>query len=95
MQVGNIPVAFVMEADTQRPAAVDGRFLSVPGIQELQLQEADLPCALALANGSEVKKPLLETSRRGYLGAVSASAYSMVSLVRHLGPIMPRGGAAL
>jgi enoyl-[acyl-carrier protein] reductase I len=47
----------------------------------------------SLANGSEVKKPLLETSRRGYLGAVSASAYSMVSLVRHLGPIMRRGGA--
>ncbi|MGE3548081.1 MAG: NADH-specific enoyl-ACP reductase, partial [Kofleriaceae bacterium] len=30
----------------------------------------------SLANGPEVKKPLLETSRRGYLGALSASAYS-------------------
>jgi enoyl-[acyl-carrier protein] reductase I len=49
----------------------------------------------SLANGSEVKKPLLETSRRGYLSAVSASAYSMVSLVRHLGPVMRRGGAFL
>ena len=49
----------------------------------------------SLANGSEVKKPLLETSRRGYLGAVSASAYSMVSLVSHLGPIMGKGGAFL
>jgi enoyl-[acyl-carrier protein] reductase I len=47
----------------------------------------------SLANGSEVKKPLLETSRRGYLSAVSASAYSMVSMVHHLGPVMPRGGA--
>jgi len=47
----------------------------------------------SLANGSEVKKPLLETSRKGYLGAVSASAYSMVSMVRHFGPVMPRGGA--
>src|SRR5256885_2353813 len=47
----------------------------------------------SLANGSEVKKPLLETSRRGYLGAVSASAYSMVSLVQHLGPHVRRGGA--
>src|SRR3954466_1778964 len=47
----------------------------------------------SLANGSEVKKPLLETSRRGYLSAVSASAYSMVSLVQHMGPIMRKGGA--
>src|SRR5512139_1218386 len=49
----------------------------------------------SLANGSEVKKPLLETSRKGYLSAVSASAYSMVSTVAHLGPVMPRGGAFL
>jgi enoyl-[acyl-carrier protein] reductase I len=49
----------------------------------------------SLANGSEVKNPLLETSRRGYLSAVSASAYSMVSMVRHLGPVMRRGGAFL
>jgi enoyl-[acyl-carrier protein] reductase I len=49
----------------------------------------------SLANGPEVKKPLLETSRRGYLGAVSASAYSMVSMVRHLGPIARPGGAFL
>src|SRR5262245_31752586 len=47
----------------------------------------------SLANGPEVKKPLLEVSRKGYLGAVSASAYSMVSMVSHLGPIMRRGGA--
>src|SRR4051812_5368139 len=34
-----------------------------------------------LANGPEVKKPLLETSRSGYLTAVSVSAYSLVSMV--------------
>lgn len=49
----------------------------------------------SLANGPEVKKPLLETSRRGYLGAVSASAYSMVSMVQRFGPLMRRGGAFL
>src|SRR6267142_1634592 len=38
-------------------------------------------------------KPLLETSRRGYLSALSASAYSMVSMVQRLGPVMRRGGA--
>jgi enoyl-[acyl-carrier protein] reductase I len=47
----------------------------------------------ALANGPEVKKPLLETSRNGYLAAVSASAYSMVSMVQRFGPLMREGGA--
>jgi enoyl-[acyl-carrier protein] reductase I len=41
----------------------------------------------SLANGPEVSRDLLATSRKGYLGAVSVSAYSMVSLVRHLGPL--------
>jgi enoyl-[acyl-carrier protein] reductase I len=49
----------------------------------------------SLANGSEVKKPLLETSRAGYLGAVSVSAYSMVSLVSRLGPLVRKGGACV
>jgi enoyl-[acyl-carrier protein] reductase I len=47
----------------------------------------------SLANGPEVKKPLLEVSRNGYLGAVSASAYSMVSMVQRLGPLMREGGS--
>jgi enoyl-[acyl-carrier protein] reductase I len=47
----------------------------------------------SLANGPEVKKPLLETSRNGYLAAVSASAYSLVSMVSHLGPLMRDGGS--
>jgi enoyl-[acyl-carrier protein] reductase I len=47
----------------------------------------------ALANGSEVKKPLLETSRKGYLEAVGVSAYSMVSMVRAFAPLMRPGGS--
>jgi enoyl-[acyl-carrier protein] reductase I len=47
----------------------------------------------SLANGPEVKKPLLETSRKGYLAAVSASAYSLTSMVAAFAPLMPRGGA--
>ncbi|MDB4914433.1 MAG: Enoyl-[acyl-carrier-protein] reductase [Gemmatimonadetes bacterium] len=47
----------------------------------------------ALANGPEVKKPLMETSRNGYLAAISASAYSMVSMVQRFGPLMRDGGA--
>ena len=49
----------------------------------------------SLANGPEVKKPLLETSRRGYLGAVGASSYSFVSLVQRLGPLLRPGGSFL
>lgn len=49
----------------------------------------------SLANGPEVQKPLLETSRKGYLAAISASSYSLVSLVQHFGPIMNKGGAVL
>ena len=47
----------------------------------------------SLANGPEVKKPLLETSRSGYLAAVSASAYSLLAMVARLGPLMRDGGA--
>jgi enoyl-[acyl-carrier protein] reductase I len=46
----------------------------------------------SLANGPEVQKALLDTSRSGYLAANSASAYSFVSMVRHLSPIMVKGG---
>jgi enoyl-[acyl-carrier protein] reductase I len=49
----------------------------------------------SLANGPEVKKPLLETSRPGYLAAVSVSAYSLVGLLQRLGPLMRTGGSAL
>ena len=46
----------------------------------------------SLANGPEVKKPLLETSRAGYLAAVSVSAYSLVGLLARLLPLMRPGG---
>ncbi|KAF3662681.1 Enoyl-[acyl-carrier-protein] reductase [NADH], chloroplastic [Capsicum annuum] len=45
----------------------------------------------SLANGPEVTKPLLETTRRGYLAAISASSYSYVSLLKHFLPIMNPG----
>jgi enoyl-[acyl-carrier protein] reductase I len=49
----------------------------------------------SLANGPDVKKPLLETSRNGYLIAVSVSAYSMVSMVSRLSPLMRPQGSFL
>ncbi len=47
----------------------------------------------ALANAPEVTKNLLDTSRHGYLAALSASSYSFVSLLSHFGPILQNGSA--
>ncbi len=49
----------------------------------------------SLANAPEVKAPLVDTSRQGYLAAVSVSAYSNISLVRHLAPMMRSDGSFL
>lgn len=48
----------------------------------------------SLANAPEIQSPLLETSRKGYLAALSSSSYSFVSLLSHFGPyINPLGSA--
>ncbi len=49
----------------------------------------------SLANGPEVQKPLLETSRKGYLAAISSSAYSFISLVAHFAPYMNKDASFL
>ncbi len=64
----------------------------------LQQDEGDNPLDIvvhSLANGPEVQKPLLETSRSGYLAAVNVSAYSLVAMVRRLAPLMTPGGSFL
>ena len=49
----------------------------------------------SLANGPEVAKLLLDTSRKGYLNALGVSSYSLTSMVARLGPVMSRGGSVL
>jgi enoyl-[acyl-carrier protein] reductase I len=49
----------------------------------------------SLANGPEVTKNLLDTSRKGYLAAMSSSAYSFISLLSHFGPVMNPNGSVL
>lgn len=39
----------------------------------------------------QVTKPLLETSRKGYLAAISASSYSYISLLKYFLPITNPG----
>ena len=72
---------------------------SIQGVADLMLKEfGDKPLDIvvhSLANGPEVKKPLIQTSRAGYLAAISASSYSFVSMVRSFGPLLRPKGAFL
>lgn len=49
----------------------------------------------SVANASEVKQSLLDTSRKGYLHALSTSSYSLISLLKHFGPFMNQGGSCV
>ena len=68
---------------------------TIQGLAERLRADFGEPCldvvVHSLANGPEVNRDLLATSRRGYLGAVGVSAYSMVSMVQRLGPLVRRG----
>jgi enoyl-[acyl-carrier protein] reductase I len=98
------PLDAVYDTPDQVPEEVrsDKRYVQLTGytIQEVadkmrsEFGEASLDIVVhSLANGPEVQNPLIETSREGYLAAVSASAYSMVSMVQRFGPLMREGGA--
>jgi enoyl-[acyl-carrier protein] reductase I len=73
--------------------------VSIDGVVQKLKADFGEPCldivVHSLANGPEVKKPLLETSRRGYLGAIGVSAYSYASMVQRLGPMVRPGGSFL
>ena len=72
---------------------------SVAGVANRLVEDfGDTPVDIvvhSLANAPEVKSPLLDTSRKGYLSAVSVSAYSNVALIRTFAPRMRQGGAFL
>jgi enoyl-[acyl-carrier protein] reductase I len=81
--------------NNKRYAGLDGYTISeVAKAVEADYGKIDI-VVHSLANGPEVTKPLLETSRKGYLAASSASAYSAVSLLQKFGPIMNEGGSFL
>src|SRR4051794_23919887 len=70
--------------------------ISIEGLRKRMVTDFGESCldivVHSLANGPEVKKPLLETSRKGYLAAVGVSAYSYASMVQRFGPLMRPGG---
>ena len=76
---------------------IDRGDFSIAGLAQRLTTDFGSPCldilVHSLANGPEVKKPLLETSRKGYLDAISASSYSALSLIQRLGPLMRPDGS--
>ncbi len=81
--------------ENKRYKAMTGYTISeVAAAVERDFGEIDI-LVHSLANSPEVKKPLLETSRQGYLAALSASSYSFISLLSHFGPFINEGGATL
>lgn len=82
-------------AEDKRYAGLTG--YSIQGVADKMRADFGTPCldivVHSLANGPEVQNPLVETSRHGYLAALSASAYSLVSMVQRFGPLMRRDGA--
>jgi enoyl-[acyl-carrier protein] reductase I len=73
--------------------------VSIGGVAERMRQELGEPCldvvVHSLANGPEVKKPMLEVSRKGYLAAVGVSSYSFTSMVQRFAPLVRPGGSFL
>jgi enoyl-[acyl-carrier protein] reductase I len=72
---------------------------SIQGVADRMAADFGSPCldvlVHSLANGPEVQNALIDTSRSGYLAALSASAYSLVSMVQRFGPLMNEGGAVV
>ena len=88
--------------DVPEDVRTDKRYVELSGytIQEVANQlrtDFGEPCldiiVHSLANGPEVQNDLLDTSRGGYLAALSASAYSMVSLLQRFAPLTRPGGS--
>jgi len=96
----------VYDTETDVPAELheDKRYkglsgFSIQGVADALEADYGSPCLdiviHSLANGPEVSKQLVDTSRAGYLAALSASSYSMVSMVQRLGPLMRPGGSVI
>lgn len=99
-----LDAAFDVPEDVPAEVREDKRYRDVEGYTVQEVADAltrdfGRPCldilVHSLANSPEVQKPLVETSRRGYLAALSASAYSLVSMVQRFGPLMGAGGAVV
>ena len=102
LKVYPLDASFDTKEDVPKEILENKRYQNVEGYTVSEVAEAvskefgpiDI-LVHSLANAPEVKKPLLETSRSGYLAAMSNSSFSFISLVKYFGPVMNQGGAAL
>jgi enoyl-[acyl-carrier protein] reductase I len=95
---------FDTDEDVPEEVAGDRRYAelsgySIQGVADKMEEEFGEHCidvlVHSLANGPEVKRSLLETTRAGYRTGVSASAYSLVSMVQRFAPLMNRGAGVV
>jgi len=100
------PMDAVYDTDDQVPDELreqkryrDLEGYSIQGVADRMKGDFGEPCldvlVHSLANGPEVQNALIDTSREGYLAALSASAYSLVSMVQRFGPLMREGGSVV
>lgn len=103
-QIYPLDAVFDRDEDVPEDVRQDKRYVelsgySIQGVADRLSADFGSPCldvlVHSLANGPEVQRPLIETSRAGYLAAVSASAYSLVGMVQRFAPLMRSGGAVV
>jgi enoyl-[acyl-carrier protein] reductase I len=99
-----LDAAFDCDADVPADIREHRRYrdcgdFSIQGLENRLLADFGESCldivVHSLANGPEVQKPLLQTSRKGYLAAVGTSTFSFASMIQRLGPHMRPAGSFL
>ncbi len=99
-----LDAAFDVASDVPAEVKANKRYgdhgdVSIQGLAQRLENDFGTPCidivVHSLANAPEVNRPLLETSRTGYLTAAGTSAYSFVSMVARLGPLARPGASFL
>jgi len=101
-----VPAIYPLDAMFDEPADVDPETAAnkrYAGLDGFTISEVAAKVAAdygevdvlvhSLANAPEVRSPLFQVSRAGYLAASSASAYSCLSLVKYFAPFMNEGGS--
>lgn len=99
-----LDAAFDCDADVPTEVREHRRYrdcgdFSIQGLENRLVADFGTSCldivVHSLANGPEVQKPLLQTSRKGYLAAVGTSAFSFASMIQRLGPHLRPAGSFL
>lgn len=88
----SLPGGSARACDVSQDAELDRLFAS---LREEGVSLDALVHSIAFADREDLDRPFHETSRRGFLLALEASAYSFVAVAHRAAEVMPRGGALL